>query len=249
MNQEQSKNYYAVITAPVLYSTEISARQKLLVAMISNLSNEKGYCWASNAYFSQIMGCDERTIQRDLNLLEEKDFIYRTVHRNEDNSVNFRALSCKGVVTHMSGGDDMDVRRGHDTSVTIITNDLKTNNNKKNNKKEIEAELEEAGFELKDKFNKEHGTSFRVLSPKILKQLAILLESGYSMDNVIEASTELKKEKWLEERNFKELNLEYITRSDKMEKYYNQYIGGQKKPQGANEFVDNYLKLMGTTHE
>lgn len=109
--------------------------------------------------------------------------------------------------------------------------------------------VENQGLELRDKFNKEHGTAFRILSPKTLKQLAALIESGYSMDNVIEASTELKKEKWLEERNFKELNLEYITRPDKMEKYYNQYIGGQKKPQGANEFVDNYLKLMGTTHE
>ena len=128
-----------------------------------------------------------------------------------------------------------------------INSKVISNNINKNSKKE--SELSQLGQELKDKFNQTHGTSFRVLTPKVLKQLAVLIESGYSMDNVIEASIELKKEKWLEERNFKEMNLEYITRADKMEKYYNQHIGGQKKPQGANEFVDNYLKLMGDTHE
>jgi hypothetical protein len=130
-----------------------------------------------------------------------------------------------------------------------INSKVISNNIKENPKKEIEAKLSQYGTELRDKFNQTHGTSFRVLTPKVLKQLAVLIESGYSMDNVIEASIELKKEKWVEERNFKEMNLEYITRADKMEKYYNQHIGGQKKPQGANEFVDNYLKLMGDTHE
>lgn len=216
--------------------------------MISNMSKKRGYCWASNAYLSDSMGCDERTIQRDIGTLEEKGFIRRRIIKNEDGSVKYRALAIveKGM-TPMTEGYDMDVTQGHDMDVIIKTNNLKTNINKKNIQKE--SELSQLGQELKDKFNQTHGTSFRVLTPKVLKQLAVLIESGYSMDNVIEASVELKKEKWLEERNFKELNLEYITRADKMEKYYNQHIGGQKKPQGANEFVDNYLKLMSDTHE
>lgn len=245
--ENEIESYYAVITAPVLYSKELTPRQKLLVAMISNMSKKRGYCWASNSHLSDSMGCDERTIQRDLLILEEKNFIKRHVVRNEDGSVKYRALSIAEIgVTPMSWGGDMDVVRGGDMDVVIKTNSLKTN---KNTKKEIESKLSQEGKELIDKFNKQHGTSFRVLTPKVLKQLSVLIESGYSMDNVIEASIELKKEKWLEERNFKELNLEYITRPDKMEKYYNQHISGNKKPQGANEFVENYLKLMTDTHE
>lgn len=125
---EFNKNQYAVLTASILYRKDITPRQKILVAMISNMSNEKGYCWASNKHFSECFDCEERTIQRDLQELEEKKILNRVINLNSDGSVKFRALIIiEAGVTQMSGGGDNLVRREGDTDVIYKNKVLKTN--------------------------------------------------------------------------------------------------------------------------
>jgi DNA-binding HxlR family transcriptional regulator len=247
-DQNLSRSYYAVITSTVLYSKDLTARQKLIYAMISNLSKEKGYSWATNAYFADAMGCDERTIQRDLKALEDGEFVVRKIYRNKDNSVKYRALYLTDrLVTRITEPDGEFVVEPGDENDTIITNTLITNNNTSKSDS-IVAKI--AALKLKDLFNAEHGTQTRIVSDKTIRQLKALIEAGYTVENVIEASKELKKEKWLAERNFKELNIEFITRPDKMEKYYNQFSGGAKKAvSGANEYVENYLKELKERNE
>jgi len=70
-------NFYAVITAEILYHKALSPRQKLLMALINNLSNHNGFCWATDIYFGKILNCDARTIQRDFLLLEKLNLIER----------------------------------------------------------------------------------------------------------------------------------------------------------------------------
>lgn len=240
-NKEVSKNFYVVITASILYNKSLSHRQKLLVALVSNLSNEKGYCWASNDHFTEAMCCESRTVQRDFEELEDLGFIKRKIFKNEDGSVNHRRIYLTNLaVSNLTvGGDEGDVRGG-DEDDTIITNNLKTNNN---TSKSATIVAKIAAVKLRDLFNAEHGTQTRIVSEKTVRQLKALIEAGYTVENVIEASKELKKEKWLAERNFKELNIEFITRPDKMEKYYNQVTASiPKQNMGANEYLDNFLK-------
>jgi hypothetical protein len=123
-------------------------------------------------------------------------------------------------------------------------NAIKESKGKESKGKDIIKEASiEAANKLKDLFNAEHGTQTRIVSEKTVRQLKAFIEAGYRVENVIEASKELKKEKWLAERNFKELNIEFITRPDKMEKYYNQVTASiPKQNMGANEYLDNFLK-------
>jgi DNA-binding transcriptional ArsR family regulator len=93
--QEITRNWYAVITADVLYDRKLSPIQKLLVAMISNSSNEEGYCWATNSYFSEALGCNQRTIQRHIEELEEAGYVDRSVIRDGDGVVTQRVLIVK----------------------------------------------------------------------------------------------------------------------------------------------------------
>lgn len=85
-------NFYCTITADILYRKDLSPRQKLLIAMISNLSNVNGYCWASNSHFAEALDCDERTIRRELNILEEKIGLGRIMNLDKDGKEYFRIL-------------------------------------------------------------------------------------------------------------------------------------------------------------
>jgi hypothetical protein len=130
IQSEPQKNFYAVLTSKVLYDKKITIRQKVLMAMISNMSVQTGYCWASNAYFADCLDCDERTIQRDLLALEELNILNRVINLKTDGSVDFRALFIMlDTVTPASGGGDMGVMGGGDMGVMYNNKDI---NNKYN---------------------------------------------------------------------------------------------------------------------
>lgn len=122
-----NKNWYAVLTANVLYDKELTSRQKILLAVIVNMSNEKGYCFASNQYLAEMLNISKSSIQRDLKLLEEKGFIGRVMHLKPNGELDFRALTPIAQMTLPHSTDDTPP---HSTDDTIITNNI---NNKFNN--------------------------------------------------------------------------------------------------------------------
>ena len=63
--------YYAVIPADVRYNDTLSSSAKLLYGEISALATRDGYCWASNQYFADLYQTTERTISRQIALLEQ----------------------------------------------------------------------------------------------------------------------------------------------------------------------------------
>jgi DNA-binding transcriptional regulator YhcF (GntR family) len=73
-------NWYAVITAKVLMAKDLSSTQKLLMALISNLSNEKGYCYASNKYLGECLDISQITVSKNVAELEEKGYISRILN-------------------------------------------------------------------------------------------------------------------------------------------------------------------------
>ena len=67
--------WYWLMPNSVLYSKELTDKQKLLFWAISNLCAEKWYCRATNDYIGELLNADKRTISRNLSELEEKWFI------------------------------------------------------------------------------------------------------------------------------------------------------------------------------
>lgn len=75
----EHRSYYAIIPANIRYDTRLKANSKLLYGEITALCNEKGFCWASNDYFSQSthsflslqrVGCAYRLMEKYLMLMK-----------------------------------------------------------------------------------------------------------------------------------------------------------------------------------
>ena len=72
---ENKKSYYAIIPACVRYDKSVSANAKLLYGEITALCNEKGFCWASNSYFSELYGVSIRSITKWIANLEKGGYL------------------------------------------------------------------------------------------------------------------------------------------------------------------------------
>lgn len=75
MDTAEKPNYWAMIPASVRYDTELPPMARLLYAEISSLTDLRGFCFASNAYFMRLFGFSERTLQRHLRALEKNGCI------------------------------------------------------------------------------------------------------------------------------------------------------------------------------
>ena len=105
MSDSLNKNYYAIIPANVRYDKDLTDGAKLLYGEITALSNEKGYCWASNSYFSELYGKSNSTITRWINQLVEKGYIKRTYkHKEGTKEIEYRYLHiCDGGIRKNEG--------------------------------------------------------------------------------------------------------------------------------------------------
>lgn len=68
------ENGYAICFNEWALDKEIKNELGLLL-IISSLCAKKGYCFASNQYFSELFGIEQETISRKIKKLEEKNYI------------------------------------------------------------------------------------------------------------------------------------------------------------------------------
>jgi len=122
------KNWYAVITAQVLYDKNLKSSEKLLIAVINNLRNESGYCFASNKYLAELMGTSWRSVQRYLSTLEEKGYVSKVIELHPSGEVKNRFLTVNEnkvtPIPNLSGGHTKTVTTPHTKTVMYNNKDI-----------------------------------------------------------------------------------------------------------------------------
>lgn len=125
----ENKGYYAVIPADIRYA-EIPNGAKLLYGEITALCNDKGFCWATNSYFSSLYGVDSRTITRWINNLKSNGFIEtEIIYKENSKEIDKRIISITPL-TKLSIGGDKNVYTPIDKNVR--ENNTNINNTKSN---------------------------------------------------------------------------------------------------------------------
>ena len=91
------KSYYAIIPANIRYDTDLTMGARLLYGEITALCNEKGYCWASNEYFSKLYNVSKKTISVWIKQLKDKKYISVAMNYKEGSNeiVNRYIHICK----------------------------------------------------------------------------------------------------------------------------------------------------------
>ena len=113
---EQHPSYYTNIPAFVRYDEELLRKPKsiLLYGEIVALSNQKGYCWASNSYFAERLRVTGRMIQDYLDILVTKGYVARKLtYKPHSKQVDKRILSIasRPGEADFTRGDEMDFTR------------------------------------------------------------------------------------------------------------------------------------------
>lgn len=88
----ENPSWAAVIPNKYLYAKDINAVQKILIGLISGLSNIKGYCFATNDYFADILDLSKVRVSQLITDLEKKGYLGRVIYRNEKQEVEKRIL-------------------------------------------------------------------------------------------------------------------------------------------------------------
>jgi len=94
-------NWFAPLPASVLLNKALTDKQKLLIALIANLMNDRGYCFASNKYLGECLDCSESTIKDHLKKLEEMGILGRIIKLKPNGDFDFRSLVINIEIPHM----------------------------------------------------------------------------------------------------------------------------------------------------
>ena len=86
-------NDYIVISGNILRNDDLTYMQKVILAKITNLDNDKG-CFATNRYFADLLSTSINSVSKTINQLKNMGLIKITITDNTDRSITL-AKKCR----------------------------------------------------------------------------------------------------------------------------------------------------------
>ena len=134
----ENKAYYAILPANIRYDKNITPNAKLLYAEITALTNETGYCWATNSYFADLYDVSQNSISNWIKQLVDNKYITsQIVYKEGTKEILGRYIKIFGYPTQKNL--DTPTQKICEENNTLKNNTL--NNKEKIIKKENEIEM------------------------------------------------------------------------------------------------------------
>ena len=95
-------NDYVVIPGDILRNDNLTYMQKMVLAKITNLDNDKG-CFATNKYFARLLSTSINSVSKTINSLKNMGLIKVEITDNTHRSITL-AKKCRGDVLKVEGG-------------------------------------------------------------------------------------------------------------------------------------------------
>jgi uncharacterized phage protein (TIGR02220 family) len=213
------KSYYAIIPADVRYDKELSPNAKLLYGEITALCNEKGYCWASNAYFSELYEIHNKSISRLISQLEKKGYI-KIEMILEGKQVKSRHISIapsnNNVTTY-----PQNCYEGINENVTTpsnknVTENTTVTNTTTNNTKEYIPYSEIVSY-----LNEKVKANFKSSSTKTIQLIRARWKEGFTLDDFKQV-IDIKTDEWISDSKMNRYLRPETLFGTKFESYLNQ---------------------------
>ncbi len=123
--EEKVFGAFVVIPSSLLTDMKVSAPAKLTFGVISNLSNQKGYCFATNLYIGNMLNLHENTISKHIHELIASGYLLR-YDEILDNQTTQRRLTLSDPVKDQLGqrkqGGGVNENVNHN-NISLITKD------------------------------------------------------------------------------------------------------------------------------
>lgn len=97
LEQEYESSYFLMLTYDVLTDQRLTDLQKLLYAAITGLCKQKGYCWASNAYFEKLFNKSTKVISNAITTLVELGYLKREIIYKRKEDKNGQIITTKQI--------------------------------------------------------------------------------------------------------------------------------------------------------
>lgn len=131
--EENKKSYYAIIPANVRYDKRLTPNAKLLYGEITALCNEKGFCWATNGYFTKLYGVSKQSVSSWVKSLADAGYIKVDIERDPNT---------KEILHRYIRIIEYPIKENLNTPIKENLKENNTNKNNTNNKKRVSVESE-----------------------------------------------------------------------------------------------------------
>jgi hypothetical protein len=246
----ENKNYFAIIPAPVRYCKYLKANEKLMYGELTALSNNKGFCFASNEYFSNLYDVSKTSISKWISNLEKNGFIkIKMIYERGTKQIKQRRIYIAPLLKKTS----IPIEENFNTPIEEKLKDIYilTNNNNINNNNSTKSKKRQYSEKTTKAFSHFAGLFPLKYRPKTEAQKNKWLDcldkierlDGYNLREVYNVSKELRNDEFwqnnflsiLKLRNTDKNGIKYIDRFMVQHKAKQKPVGYQKI-KGLKEF-------------
>lgn len=196
-----------------------------LLLIISSLTAEKGYCYASNDYLAELFDTNVFTISRKIKILEEKKYI-EIEYGKKGCLVTSRKIRLTKIATAIDEKRNRTIdekrKENNISNFNIISNNIKEENIKEEKPyKEVKIKKEIPYKEIVDYLNFKIDTHYKSTTEKTQKVINARFNEGFTLED-FKKVIDIKTKEWLSDKDMcKYLRPETLF-GTKFESYLNQ---------------------------